>query len=340
MTVELVADPELWGELCRLFNSLKNSRRMTILSALLKRPLGLKDLQRQLWLKGLKHSLETVRSAYLQPLVDVGIVKLGSRAELTPMGRRIAEEALREAWLFRKLPSRSKCYEEALLISLLDGPKSISSIDFIKPQAVIYRSIGRLKGLIKATGRGSFYVALEGGEARLTPTEKRLLEDIKRRGGVVALRELMKDRFISRRRVYKYLARLREKKVVDKVLQGPEVELTDEGVKAARALWRVASYVAFKAEKARLKALIVSYLGRLGKRAFDDDLVDSLNHYFKQRFGRPIQPYEYDELKDELKREGIIEGDPYTGYRLKLYPSAEEVKSKDLEETFFELATL
>ncbi|PCN50485.1 hypothetical protein B6U99_04235 [Candidatus Geothermarchaeota archaeon ex4572_27] len=316
MIAERIQDPQLRDRMCRLFNTLKNSRRLAILKLLSRRPMGLKDLQRGLWSMGLRHSLETIVDAYLKPLIEVGVVRLGGgRAELTPMGRRVAEDALRESWVFERLPARSRCHEEALLISLLEGPRRVSSLN-IAPQAVMYRAINRLRGLVKATGREAIYVALDGDEGSLSPTERRLFRAIMDKGGVVPLREIMRERFISRRRVYKYLARLRVKGFIDRILQEPEVELTEEGVKAAKVLWRVASYASFDVEKPKLKELLVSYLSQLSRQAFDEDMVEHLNKYFRSVYYRPIQPYEFDELKDELKREGVIEGNPYAGYRL------------------------
>ncbi len=341
---EHLSDAQLRGELCVLFNTLKNRRRLSILKLYLKKgSLSLRETQHQLSRIGLRHSSETIKTVYLAPLIDAGLIKPRGQGgfELTSIGRRVAEEAIKEWWLFEKLPPRSECYEELLLISLLHEPRSISSIDFIHPKAVIYRVVKRLQGLVRVTGRRSIYIALEGDEAKLSPTEYKVLRAVKEEGGAISLKELMSRRPISRRRMFKYLARLRAKGFLDRVPQETQVELTEEGRKAAATLWKMASYLLFNTEKTRLKALIISYLDDLEAPIHDEDLIEKvLNPYFREHYGRSIQPYEYDELKDELKREGIVEGNPFTGYILKPYLKSKKPKTGKGGSDLVELALL
>jgi len=229
-----------------LFNVVKNKRRLRILDALSKRPHDIKELQDYLKNNGYYHSRHTIISEYLKPLLKVGLVKEGNnRYRLTLYGRKFHD--LVSSFNFQNvLPVRSRCYEEFVLRKLLSGPKTHDELVGSIAEESLSRAIRRLreKGLIKTQGKCSdivFYFKAEGEpDARFSPTEKRVFGAIPEDG--ISVRKLSKEVGITIRRTYKYLRRLREKKLVFARKRPRTYKLKPSGRKIAEFLERTTNF--------------------------------------------------------------------------------------------------
>lgn len=63
------------GHVLKLFNVLKNERRLRILDALTEKPRSVKELQECLSKINYQHSRSTISHAYINPLLEVGLIK-------------------------------------------------------------------------------------------------------------------------------------------------------------------------------------------------------------------------------------------------------------------------
>ena len=236
-----------------LFNVVKNKRRLRILDALSKHPRGTKELQKYLKNNGYYHSRHTIISEYLKPLLKAGLVKEGNnRYRLTLYGRKFHDMVSR--FNFRNvLPVHSRCYEESVLKKLLSGPKTYDELVGSIAQESLSRAIRRLreKGLIKIRSKRSDYVFYfkrrKEPDVRFSPTEKRVFDAIPEDG--ISVRKLSKEVGITIRRTYKYLHRLREKKLVFARKRPRTYKLTSSGRKIAKFLEETTNF-ALAASKA------------------------------------------------------------------------------------------
>jgi len=222
-----------------LLNTVKNARRLAVIDALQRRPLGVKELQQQLRKRGYRHSRSTITNAYLKPLGEAGLIKEdGLRYRLTFYGRKMLE-TLHRLGYENTLPIHSCCYEETVLKELTHEPKTFDELAALVSRKSLSRILMRLrrKGLIanKSSGDYVFYhKAKKRATAGLSPTEKKVLEAIPDVG--VAARTLSKNVGITLRRTYKYLRRLRTKKLVFALRMRKTYELTPQGTEIAVAL--------------------------------------------------------------------------------------------------------
>jgi len=236
-----------------LFNVVKNKRRLRILDALSKRPHDIRELQEYLKNNGYYHSRHTIMSEYLKPLLKVGLVREGNnRYGLTLYGRKFHDLVSR--FNFRNvLPVRSRCYEELVLRRLLSGPKTHDELVGSIAQESLSRAIRRLreKGLIKIRTKRSdqvfYFKAREEPDARFSPTEKRIFDAIPEDG--ISVRKLSKVVGITIRRTYKYLRRLRERKLVFAQKRPRTYKLASSGRKIAEFLEETTNF-ALTASKA------------------------------------------------------------------------------------------
>lgn len=236
-----------------LFNVVKNKRRLRILDALSKRPHDIKELQKYLKNNGYYHSRHTIMSEYLKPLLKAGLVREGNnRYRLTLYSRKFHDLVSR--FNFRNvLPVRSRCYEELVLRKLLSGPKTHDELVGSIAQESLSRAIRRLrdKGLIKIRTKHSdqvfYFKAREEPDARFSPTEKRVFDAIPDDG--ISVRKLSKVVGITIRRTYKYLRRLRERKLVFAQKRPRTYKLASSGRKIAEFLEETTNF-ALTASKA------------------------------------------------------------------------------------------
>ena len=227
----------------RLLNVLKNERRLRILDALMERPRSLKELQEYLKKMGYQHSRSTIINAYVKPLLDIGIVrKERTGYRLTFYGKNF-HGILKGFFLRDLLPIHSCCYEEAVLRELKAKPRTFNELTALVSPKSLSRVLTRLRksGLITKTLRSNyvFYHKLKGQpKVKLSPTEKRIFKAIPKAG--ISARSLSREVGINLRRTYKYLRRLRDKKMVFALIMPRTYQLTQSGTEVAQLLEEVA----------------------------------------------------------------------------------------------------
>ncbi|MCL4429386.1 MAG: hypothetical protein M1167_01415 [Chloroflexi bacterium] len=224
-----------------LFNVLKNQTRLHILKAIVNGRYSVSQLQQELKKKGHTHSQDTINEEYLQPLMAVGLAT-ESRDEYyaTTFGGRLTQLLGCFPEFAEKLPRHSECYEETLLQSLLAGPKTFEDIEgSIAPN--VSRTLNRLRsaGLVK-TRRESDYVFFfksirDPAKETLTATDRKIYDAVVSHEGISA-GKLSRETGLSMRLTYKYLRRLRGKKLVFTRRTPKTYSLTCNGKKLASVL--------------------------------------------------------------------------------------------------------
>jgi len=215
----------------QLLNVLKNKRRWKTLDVLCERSLSPKELQRQLRESGFHHSRRTIVEAYLKPMIKVGLVRDdGGRFRVTFYGRKVNDKLVGRSSL-GLLPVHSCCYEE-IVLKELDKPKTFNELAKRVPPKSLSRILMRLRArglLVKSPRRDYvFYHRAKGKpKMKLSPTEKRVFDAIPQAG--IPVRQLSSVVDISLRRTFKYLRRLREKKLVFALRMPRTYELTVQG---------------------------------------------------------------------------------------------------------------
>ena len=243
---------EMNGTLCAdnyfrgLLNAMKNDRRREVIDALSERRHSIEDLQEYLRDKGYYHSRRTIGNSYVEPLLEAGLVRKDSnKYRLTLYGRKF-RDVLSKFDVEDSLPSHSRCYEEILLRKLKDGPKTYEDLVGPVPQNSLSRTIQRLmeEGLVVKT-KSSDYVfyfrTKKAPKKKFSPTEKKIYEAIPEAGA--SARELSKEVGINLRRTYKYVRRLRKRRLVFRREKPRTYELTSSGGEVADFLEEMANLV-------------------------------------------------------------------------------------------------
>ena len=233
---------EMNGILCsddysnNLLNVVKNDRRQNVVEALSERSRSIEELQAYLREKGYYHSRRTITDTYVEPLKSVGLVKnYGNKYKLTLFGRKF-QSILSTSRVKDALPSNSNCYEEIVLRTLEDGPKTNLDLAGSVPQGILSRSIQRLtkKGMVTRSESPDyvFYFRTKRiPKKQFTPTEKTVYDAIPEAG--MSARELSETVGTNLRRTYKYLRRLRKRRLVFTRKRPRTYELTPSGRKVA-----------------------------------------------------------------------------------------------------------
>lgn len=227
------------GHARRLLNAIKNPRRLRILDALSELPRNLKGLQRRLKREGFYHSRSTIMLAYVKPLINAGLVREDNgRFRITFYGRKL-HEILHQTNVQSLLPVRSCCYEEEVIKELMECPKTFGELAEAVPPKSLSRILMRLqtKGLLSKREQREyvFYHKTKNKlKTALSPTEKRLFNLIPAEG--ITARQLSLEAKITLRRTYKYLRRLRDKKLVFALKKKRTYDLTTQGRKIAELL--------------------------------------------------------------------------------------------------------
>jgi predicted transcriptional regulator len=229
-----------------LLNSLKNTRRLQALELLSRERATVAVLQVRLEKKGFIHSQNTIVREYLLPLEDVGLIENEQNQYwTTEFGNRILGLIKDLQEFGETLPAHSECFEETASDILLDGPKTFEDLKTKVPAASIARVLMRLQeaGLITGTEKRDYIFYLRTKRRRekedLSPTEERVYEGIPAAG--VAVRKLAPAIGLSLRRTYKYLRKLRGKKLVFTRKIPKVYELTAKGAYIAVTLRSVHS---------------------------------------------------------------------------------------------------
>ena len=142
---------------------------------------------------------------------------------------------------------RSNCYEELCIQALRSGRKTYHELAVILEPSTLQRVLKRLeKAELIVRNHASDHVFFSTmhwkPDGKLSPTERRVLNAIKRNhGSGVPARELSKLVGINLRRTYKYLSRLKQKKRIAQWRKPVSYELTKKGESVAGCLEEIAN---------------------------------------------------------------------------------------------------
>jgi predicted transcriptional regulator len=225
----------------RLLNALKSDRRLKILGFLCERSSSVGELQRFLREEGFLHSRTTIFESYVKPLTSVGLVREdGVTFKATFYGRKV-HSLLTELGSLDLLPTRSCCYEEVVLREL-NTPRTFDELATRVPPRSLSRILIRLRvKRLLAERPNSHYVFYQKAKGRpkmrLSPTERRVFDAIPQVG--IPVNPLSSVVGINLRRTYKYLRRLREKKLVFALRTKRTYELTAQGRELLKTIDRI-----------------------------------------------------------------------------------------------------
>lgn len=224
-----------------LLNTLKNKRRLQLLDIISKEPFSITLLQHKLQKLGFNHSQQTIVQEYLGPLMTAGLAdEYQNLYHATLFGRRI--NALTKDFndLEDILSPHSECYEEIALDALMKGPQTYEALRKIIPEKNVARALSRLhKAALAQTSTDKDYIFFfatkrNPDQSGFIPTEKQVYEKIPKEG--ISARKLATEARISLRITYKYLRKLKGKKLVFTRKRPASYSLTAKGVKMCKML--------------------------------------------------------------------------------------------------------
>jgi predicted transcriptional regulator len=229
-----------------LLNALKNGRRLMILKVTTEERLGIRGLQDKLRREGYNHSQETVTREYMIPMLDAGLIEeTHDHYHATILGRGISELTKNVRDFGKLFPPHSECYEETILDALLENSKTFKGFEELVPPKSVARVLKRLGdvGLVETKEENDyiFYFKTKRNpqESELSPTEEKIYGRVSDEG--IPVRRIATTVGISLRRTYKYLRKLRGKKLVFTRRIPKVYKLTDRGVKVAVTLKKMHS---------------------------------------------------------------------------------------------------
>jgi predicted transcriptional regulator len=224
-----------------LFNVLKNETRVQILNSIVKGRYSVSQLQQELKKAGHMHSQDTINQEYLRPLIQVG---LATEAQdeycATIFGGRLIEMLEDFPDFANVLPAHSECYEETLINALHTGPKTFKEVETLISPKVASRVLKRLKtsDLIETPEERDYVFFFKSKrdpkKETLAETEKKVYEGIPEEG--ISAEKLAKKTELSIRGIYKYLRKLKGKKLVFTRKTPKAYGLTVKGEKLASLL--------------------------------------------------------------------------------------------------------
>ncbi len=224
-----------------LLNALKNRRRLQILEMLSSGRCSIVRLQQKLKELGYYHSQGTIADEYIDPLTEVGLVEeSNNKYHTTLFGCKLNELIKDFKDIEDLLPPHSECYEEKAIEILFESPKTYKELKFMIPAESLSRVLQRLQEayIITKDNENSyiFYFKTKRNpqQEMLSPTEKRVYENISQEG--ITTEKLAGKTDISLRRTYKYLRKLRGKKLAFKRKRPKTYTLTKEGTQIAKLL--------------------------------------------------------------------------------------------------------
>jgi predicted transcriptional regulator len=227
-----------------LLNALKNKRRFKILEIITKEKSSINRLQEKLSEQGYDHSQETIIKEYVKPLLNVGLVEENqNHYRVTLLGSRLCG-ILRDFHGIEDIfPPHSECHEEIVLGALSDGAKTFGELKATVSAGSIARVLNRLQevGLVRTSEENDyvfyFKTKRDSDGLEVSPTEKRVYGNISNEG--IPAKKIAAKTGISLRRTYKYLRKLRGKKLVFARTIPKSYGLTANGVEMAVMLKRV-----------------------------------------------------------------------------------------------------
>jgi len=232
---ERAKDQNFWVD---LLNTLKNERRLQILQKLSNRRQSTVSLQRELKKSGYHHSQRTIAEEYVNPLLNVGVIdEEHDKYRATLFGCKLNELIKDSRNIGELLPPHSECYEEKTIEILHGSPKTYEALRSLIPTESLSRILKRLKEANLITkGNENNYVFYfktkrDPRKEKLSPTE--------RPEEGIAAQELAARTNISLRRTYKYLRKLKGKKLAFKRKSPKTYVLTKKGTQIAKFLEKI-----------------------------------------------------------------------------------------------------
>jgi len=224
-----------------LLNTLKNKRRVQLLEVISKENHSIRQLQQELRKIGFNHSQQTVVEEYINPLIGVGLLdEYQNLYYATLFGHKISDLMRDFHDLDDILSPHSECYEEITLHVLMKGARTYEKLKEIIPEKSVSRVLSRLqKAALAETSVEKDYIFFfttkrNPNGSDFSPTERRVYEGIPREG--ISARKLAREAGISLRRTYKYLRRLKGKKLVFVRRRPASYSITSKGAEIGTML--------------------------------------------------------------------------------------------------------
>lgn len=192
--------------------------------------------------------MTTISTEYLEPLVELGLaLQELNEYSASILGKRIDEVIQGDEEELKLLPINSRGYEELILGFLLEGPKTFQEICEVLPKASVSRVLKRLKtARLLESPKEKDYVFYFRTKRKLineelSPSEARIYQCIPWEG--ISVKMIAQRTGSSVRMVYKFLRKLRGKKLVFTRKQSKTYKLTCKGQKAALMLHRIRNLI-------------------------------------------------------------------------------------------------
>jgi predicted transcriptional regulator len=224
-----------------LLNALKNDTRLQILKKIVRVRYSVRKLQQELKKTGHPHSQYTIVEEYLRPLLEVGLAaETQDQYHATTFGGRLTELFEDSAEAVNFLPAHSECYEENLLKVLLSGPKTFADMNEPVSQKITSRILKRLKTAnLIATSEERDYIFFfrskrDPSKETFSSTENKVYNSVPNKG--ISAKKLAKKTELTKRTTYKYLRRLKRKKLIFTRKTPKAYCLTTKGEKLASRL--------------------------------------------------------------------------------------------------------
>jgi len=261
----------------KLLNALKNKRRLQILEIVSRGRHTAEKLQEEMRRLGYRHSKETIEEEYVEPLINVGLANEDrNRYYATAFGNQIYAimKDLKEIGI--TLPPHSECHEELTLRALLNCPKTFEELKLVGLSKSLARVLYRLRQEklieINTEREHVFFFKTQRNPTNdhFSSTERRVYVNIRPDG--ISARKLAQKTGISLRRTYKYLRRLKGKKLVFTRNRPRPYALSLEGARLAKAIDRIFCLVA---ETHRATTQTEQYRGSLETQIVKTPLLES-----------------------------------------------------------------
>jgi predicted transcriptional regulator len=236
------------GFMVNLLNTLKNRRRLEILGMISRESFSVIRLQKELKKVGFDHSQQTIAEEYLNPLMGVGLVEENQNVyHATMLGVKVWEllEGFHDC--LENLPPHSECHEEVVLNMLMRRSRTFRDLEKAVSPRSVARVLGRLQraALVETSGERDyvffFRTRRDPDECELSPTERRVYEAIA--GDGISASKLAYRVGISLRRTYRYLRRLKGKKMVFVRKRPISYSLTQRGLRVVSVLESVRNLI-------------------------------------------------------------------------------------------------
>ena len=225
----------------KLFNVLKDERKLHALKVLVNSRYSLSQLQFELEKAGYRHSPSAISKDILHPLTSLGLIcESQGDYNLTLFGSRLTKLLGCSTEFALTLPASSKGYEEIILQHLLSGSKTFESVESVILRKNVSRTLKRLRStrLIKTSADREyvffFKTKRDPNKEALTATERKIYNAIAYQG--ISAGKLANQTRFSTRVTYRCIKHLKGKKLVFQRKTPKAYDLTDKGRKLAVVL--------------------------------------------------------------------------------------------------------